>query len=220
MIQRKDSLAFMEFIRGKYDVADERYIKKLLCGMTHYERALIKDSNFEFLWNHVWYQPSIPRLSLEFETAKSKFDALTQDRHLYEYIDNTCTPYSESERGFPKGRRKLKENDVICALREFSEETGFLDSDIDVHTDIGPFEEIFYGTNNVLYRHVYYLARMLKENSDDPKIDPNNINQAREVRSIQWFNKTETLSHIREYNQERRTLFELVHNTVMKLDEK
>lgn len=217
MIQRKDSLSFMEFIRGKYDVGDEAYIKKLMSGMTHFERTLILTSSFEFLWNHVWYQPNIPRLTLEFEIAKSKFQSLQVDNRLYQYISSTYSPYTESERGFPKGRRKIKENDMTCAVREFSEETGFAEGDIRIHQEIPPFEEVFYGTNNVLYKHVYYLAKMIKADSDNPRIDPNNINQAREVRDIQWYNKDQTLANIREYNKERKALFLQVHEIVSKI---
>jgi 8-oxo-dGTP pyrophosphatase MutT (NUDIX family) len=219
MIQRKDSLSFMEFIRGKYDVSDIEYIKKLLGGMTKDERQLIMSSSFETLWNHVWYQPSIPRLTLEFETAKNKFQALCENNKLSEYIDTTISPYHESEYGFPKGRRKLKENDATCAVREFSEETGFFENEIAINPDQCAFEEIFYGTNNVLYRHVYYLARMLKPDSDNPQIDPTNINQAREVRAIQWCTKEETLANIRDYNKERKELFEIVHSTVLRIED-
>ena len=216
MIQRKDSLSFMEFIRGKYDVSDEHYIKRLMGCMTHYERSLIIECTFEQLWNHVWYQPSIPRVTVEFEHAKSKFMCLADTGKLIEYISTTDAPYTQSEHGFPKGRRKLKENDVTCAVREFSEETGFNENDIVIHDEHPPFEEIFYGTNSVLYRHVYYLARMIKDDSDNPQIDPNNINQAREVRAIEWFDYAATLDHIREYNKERRDLFNGVHDIVMR----
>jgi hypothetical protein len=34
MIQRKDSLSFMEFIRGKYNTNDIVYIKNLIHSMT------------------------------------------------------------------------------------------------------------------------------------------------------------------------------------------
>ena len=215
MIQRKDSLCFMEFIRGKYDVSDEAYIKRLLSGMTNYERDMILNQPFQDLWNYIWLQPSIPRLTIEYEAAKVKFQTL--GTKLTEYIESTDSPYMESEYGFPKGRRKLKENDITCAVREFHEETGFAETDIHVHMDVPSYEEVFYGTNNVLYRHVYYVARMEKEDSDNPQIDPDNINQLREVRAVKWFNFQDTMEHIREYNTERRDLFQMVHNRILSL---
>ena len=41
MIQRKDSLSFMEFIRGKYDTQDIIYIKQLVSSMTLTEKNMI-----------------------------------------------------------------------------------------------------------------------------------------------------------------------------------
>ena len=216
MIQRKDSLCFMEFIRGKFDPTDGEYIKKLLSGMTRDERDMILTQPFKDLWNYIWLQPSIPRLTVEFENASAKFAAL-EERALREYIETTDSPYLESEFGFPKGRRKLRENDMVCAVREFHEETGFSENDIYVHSDILPFEEVFYGTNNIRYRHVYYLARMIKQDCDDPQIDPGNINQMREVRAVRWFNYEDTVAHIRDYNTERKALFATVHELVLEM---
>lgn len=224
MIQRKDSLCFMEFIRGKYETTDAEYIKKLLSGMTQDERQMILTMSFTDLWNCIWLQPSLPRLTAEYENARSKFEALETGQGclpgecLREYILTTDSPYSESEFGFPKGRRKLRENDMTCAVREFHEETGFTENDIYVHSDIAPFEEVFYGTNNVRYRHVYYLARMIKQDCDNPQIDPENINQMREVRAVKWFNYEETVAHIREYNVERKNLFAIVNQRVLEME--
>lgn len=220
MIQRKDSLCFMEFIRGKFETTDEEYIKRLLCGMTNYEREMILNEPFQILWNYIWLQPSVPRLTLEYEAARMKFDILMESNKLSEYINTTSSPYFESEYGFPKGRRKLKENDLTCAIREFHEETGFGEVDMHVHTDIPSFEEIFYGTNSILYRHVYYVARMTKVNSDNPQIDPENINQMREVRAVKWFNFHDTMQHIRDYNKERRDLFKMVHKRILEIQPK
>ena len=74
-----------------------------------------------------------------------------------------------------------------------------------------PYEEIFYGTNNILYRHVYYVAKLIKYNdSDIIDVDLNNINQAREVRAIKWLSFENVLVHIREHNTERKKLIEQV----------
>ena len=210
MIQRKDSLSFMEFIRGKYEPANQLYVIKLLSGMTTNERNMIQTVPFETLWNYVWYQPST-RLSQEFDAAKNKFMTIVDC--LPHLITTSVSPYDEPEWGFPKGRRRLKENDLVCAIREFGEETGFTEQDIAID-NISPFEEVFYGTNNILYRHVYYLAQMVNPDSSNPQINPANVNQAREVRAICWFNIGETMSHIREHNTERKYLIDQVHRCI------
>ena len=51
----------------------------------------------------------------------------------------------EPEWGFPKGRRNFMEKDYECALREFSEETGYDTNIIKNVNNLLPFEEIFTG---------------------------------------------------------------------------
>ena len=218
MIQRKDSLSFMEFIRGKYQTDQVDYIKRLLGAMTDTERGYLCRMPFEALWNHVWYQPSIPKQTSEFLESKRKFEALRGGFlylgawiNLEELIRQAPSPFTEPEWGFPKGRRRLREEDIDCAVREFCEETGYKSADLALLHGIPPFEEIFYGTNNVLYRHVYYTACLSGDPDKNLTIDPRNINQAREVRAITWFPFEDTLNHIRTHNRERKTLFQQAH---------
>lgn len=222
MIQRKDSLSFMEFIRGKYQITQVDYIKQLLAAMTQRERQSLLTTSFESLWNYVWCQPSIPKQTTEFLEAKKKFDNLRagflhQDTatwtNLEDLLKRNPSPFKEPEWGFPKGRRRLREEDIHCAVREFCEETGAKPHDLQLLPNLQPFEEIFYGTNNVLYRHVYYLARICGGGDSDKilAIDPRNVNQTREVRAIRWFTFEDTLAHIRSHNRERKTLFQQAH---------
>lgn len=218
MIQRKDSLSFMEFIRGKYQIDQVDYLKRLLGAMTDTERGYLCRMPFESLWNHVWYQPSMPKQTAEFLESKRKFEALRSGFlhagawiNLEELLKQAPSPYTEPEWGFPKGRRRLREEDIDCAVREFCEETGYKSADLALLPGIPPFEEIFYGTNNVLYRHVYYTAFLLGDPDKNLAIDPRNINQAREVRAITWFPFEDTLGHIRSHNRERKTLFHQAH---------
>lgn len=212
MIQRKDSLCFMEFVRGKYDCANLNYVQGLFCNMTADERQTILTSSFEELWNQVWFQPFIARHTMEFLEAKRKYDALML-LGMHKMIENTPPFYSEPEWGFPKGRRRLREQDVDCAVREFSEETGFSKDDIRM-VDCPPIEEIFYGTNNILYKHVYYIAYLHKNFDRTITVDPNNIHQAREVRRVEWFPFDVAFDLIRSHNQERKALFTDVNSYV------
>lgn len=221
MIQRKDSLSFMEFIRGKYDLTQVHYIGQLLSAMTQRERDMLRTTPFEHLWNHVWYQPFMPRHTSEYEVAKGKFDSL-RDGYVLEgktiqldaLLSVYISPFEEPEWGFPKGRRRLREEDVDCAVREFAEETGIQGTSLQVVSSIPPFEEIFFGTNSVLYRHVYYVARLQSNEQQDIVVDPSNINQVREVRDIQWFNANQVIEHIRGHNQERKHLFMQAHTRI------
>ena len=221
MIQRRDSLSFMEFIRGKYRVEDVSYICNLLSMMTQSERQQLLDSSFHSLWNQVWYQPSISKHTQEYLESKTKFDALKTGFYhnkifvnLALLVKSTYSQYVDPEWGFPKGRRKLREEDIDCAIREYCEETGCKKSDVEVLKHLQPVEEIFYGTNKVLYRHVYYICAFTNSNHKVGTVDPKNIQQAREVRQVRWFNYDRVLANIRPHNKERRALFHHAHTTV------
>lgn len=221
MIQRKDSLSFMEFIRGKYDMHDVTYISQLLSHMTMSERSLLMQSSFNDLWNHVWYQAFLPRHTQEYYEARNKFESLVKGFtssatyvNLERLIRSTRSEFNEPEWGFPKGRRRLREEDLDCAVREFCEETGFRKEDLRICKEIKEFSEVFYGTNAILYSHVYFCAEMIGNSSKAIVVDPNNINQAREVRQIAWFTADQVMKRIREHNRERKALFSSAHSIV------
>jgi 8-oxo-dGTP pyrophosphatase MutT (NUDIX family) len=221
MIQRKDSLSFMEFIRGKYNTNDIVYIRNLIHSMTQNEKSLISSRSFEDVWNYAWYQNNVSNIkhTNEYTESRNKFEYL-KDRQILEKLVNNSFFASEHEQewGFPKGRRKLKECDIDCAIREFCEETRLSIDDIEVIDNIVPFEEIFFGTNNVLYKHTYYVAK-IKDNTLDVCIDKNCLEQIREVRALKWFNYTETINHIKQYNIERHQIVNKI-NEILKEKEK
>lgn len=226
MVQRKDSLAFMEFIRGKYDPLDIPFISTLLSHMTVNERELIRSKTFQELWNIVWHQTFVPRQTHDYyKDASEKFEKMKKGFHhsatktwicLDQLLNNTTTTFNEPEWGFPKGRRYLKESDLECAVREFCEETTYQSKEIRVVSH-QPYEETFYGTNGILYRHSYYIACMDHCDQNHPMVDPGDLVQAREIRDVAWFSAEEVLAKIRPYNQERRTLFRQVHTCVSEL---
>jgi len=220
MIQRKDSLSFMEFIRGKYELNNIEYIKQLLSNMTIGERDMIINMPFDEIWNYLWFQnDSTNKNNKEFHESKNKFLSLNETNFLKNYILSIKAIYNEQEWGFPKGRRKIKENDLDCAVREFYEETRITGNDIVVINEILPFEEIFFGTNGVMYKHVYFIAK-LKNNNVNIKIDNMCIEQLREIRSIKLYNFNEVLSHIKTYNTERISLFKHANNKIKEYEKK
>jgi 8-oxo-dGTP pyrophosphatase MutT (NUDIX family) len=215
MIQRKDSLSFMEFIRGKYNTNDIQYIKKLLSCMTNNERHLLRTKSFDDIWVYAWYQNNTMHIkqTVEYIDSKQKFDALCVTNILKRLLEDSFILTVEQEWGFPKGRRKLKERDFDCAIREFCEETRLKCDDIEVFDQIVPFEEIFFGTNDILYKHTYYLAK-IRNKDKYVSIDHNCVEQMREVRALKWFTYNETLDHIKKHNIERQKIIENVHSII------
>ena len=114
------------------------------------------------------------------------------------FVDNSNSEYDTSEWGFPKGRRNFNESDIDASIREFEEETNLSRDNIRIYNNIFPFTEEFFGSNNVKYKHVYYLAKSTEE-LEDIHIDKNNIHQISEIGDIRWVSYDEALSLLRPY---------------------
>ena len=150
LIRRKDSLAFVDFMRGKYNLEDKNYLINLFDKMTLIERDFILNSEFDKLWNYLWGTHITNQYKNEEKTSKYKFKLLksgiklNNDFYNLEDIINLCVEkYLEPEWGFPKGRRNFQERDITCGLREFEEETGYSKEDIILIDNLMPFEEIY-----------------------------------------------------------------------------
>jgi 8-oxo-dGTP pyrophosphatase MutT (NUDIX family) len=219
MIQRKDSLSFMEFVRGKYELSNIEYIKKLLLNMTISERDMIITNTFENIWNYIWFQTdnNSNKNNKEYMNSKFKFSLLNENNFLKNYITSIKSVFFSQEWGFPKGRRKIKENDIDCAVREFFEETRITEDNISIINEINPFEEMFFGTNGIMYKHLYYISKL--KNTDIPiEIDNTCLEQIREIRAISWFNYNEVISHIKSYNTERIELFKFANKKILEYE--
>lgn len=217
MIQRKDSLSFMEFVRGKYNADDHNYLKQLIEYMTENEKQMIMNNNFDQIWNYTWCQSPHTNFkqTKEYLDSKAKFEHNIGNNYLNSLLicTNTKSDDTEQEWGFPKGRKKIKEADIDCAVREFCEETQLYKDDILIDKNVIPFQEIFFGTNNVLYKHVYYIAKIVK-NDAKIHIDSTCMEQVREVRALKWFTYDEVLMRIKNHNVERIKIFKKAHSVI------
>ena len=111
--------------------------------------------------------------------------------------------------GISKGRRNYQENDISCALREFSEETGIQKNNVILVKNFIPFDEIFTGSNYKSYKHRYFIGYM--KNSKLPC----NI-QKSEVSQFKWMNLDDSIQSIRPYNLERIQLLKNIENVLLK----
>jgi hypothetical protein len=78
MIQRRDSLGFIEIIRGKYKVNNKEFIQFLIDTMSNEEHHKLLTYDFEILWNGLWGTPKEQSQNYknDKESAKQKFDLL------------------------------------------------------------------------------------------------------------------------------------------------
>jgi 8-oxo-dGTP pyrophosphatase MutT (NUDIX family) len=198
LIQRKHSYGFVEFVRGKYDINNLKYLKHLFDEMSKKEIDLIFKGNFDNIWTSLWgpKEISLKTLYIEYESSLDKYDDFLSIKNELEIIPKWDGP----EWGFPKGRRNINESNKNCAIREFCEETNLNKEQFKIKNDIWPLSEIFVGSNNIRYKHVYYVAEC--ENIE-LELANNNIHQKNEISKIGWFNCENSINLFRSYNIEK-----------------
>jgi ADP-ribose pyrophosphatase YjhB (NUDIX family) len=59
MIRRKDTLGYMDFMRGKYSVSNQKYILNMLQQMTVQEKEKLRKYTFDALWSDLWKEEDL-----------------------------------------------------------------------------------------------------------------------------------------------------------------
>jgi 8-oxo-dGTP pyrophosphatase MutT (NUDIX family) len=217
MIRRKDSFGYIDFIRGKYSPYNIEQIQKSVNEMSIQEKIRILNEPFDKLWKMLWGENSNTQYRSEEQTSSKKFEliqngVIIKDTlvTLSDIIINSKTNWIETEWEFPKGRRNIQEKDLDCAIREFEEETGFLQEDITIIDNLLPFEEMYIGSNHKSYKHKYFLAYM---NKTEDSIMQNY--QKTEVSKLEWKTIDECLECIRPYNLEKKLLISNINKVLL-----
>ncbi len=213
LVQRKDTMSFVSFLRGKYD--DEEPAKTDLLTvyfseMTPCERQKLGTQEFKELWDNNWVNHESRYYHEEHERAKKKFESVD----IAKMLNMTRSKYAFQEFGIPKGRRNMKESNLDCAKREFEEETGYAQDSYTI-LNYKPFSEEYTGTNNVNYRHVYYIA-VMKEDIKVPVVDENNTSQIGEIKQVGFFTYQECMSLFRDYDRVKREVITQVYEDIVR----
>lgn len=214
LICRKDTLGFVDFMRGKYPLTDKSYIMNIISEMTEDERTRLQTFTFNKLWKSLWGEHIGIQYRGEEKVSREKLQNLkngvtTKNEHfnLNDLLDNIeHRGWSEPEWGFPKGRRNYQEKNIQCAFREFEEETGYSSKSLLLIQNLEPFEEVFTGSNHKSYNHLYYLATMKDYTEDIPNF------QKTEVSDIKWLTYSAAIHKIRPYNIEKIEILTRVNN--------
>ena len=230
MVQRKDSLAYVEFIRGKYKLENVSYIQQLLQSMTREELDCIEQLDFPHLWKKLWTYGSNKCYAKEQQESEIKLaklkagytliDPTTNESRVIkvqDLVQSTQECLAETEWGWPKGRRNLMESDKSCATREFREETGIRPSNIRIRFE-KPVEEVFMGSNQVRYKHVYYIAEYIPNKMGVGEM-PQEIThgfQVSEIKSVRWFTYDAANQKLINSNIEKRELLKRVNNLILR----
>ena len=224
LVQRKDSIAYIEFIRGKYSISNTTKLFNLLQNITKLELSNILNYDFDYLWNKLWSSnidtDSIKKFEKEYSSSFKKFNFIksrSNSINIYELLPILNMTYNDTEWGIPKGRRNVNELDIEVANREFQEETNLSSNDYIILNSISPIRERFLGTNKLKYDHIYYIAICYK--NIEPIIDQSNINQIIEIKNIKWFNKINAIKNIRKYETEKKKIIHIGFNIVNNIKE-
>ena len=215
MIQRKHSVGFVDFVRGKYVLHNKVQIISLLAVMTETEHLRLVNDDFSEMWGEMWggTEDLAAREKLEHlrKGVMTNYNVYTLGDCIKEAI--SIRKWTQNDWGFPKGRKNFNESDMSCAVREFNEETGINDTFLSIITNIVPYEEIFTGSNFKSYKHKYYLAYI--ENGET------SVNlagfQKEEVGNMEWKTFPAALSSIRDYHVERKDILRNVDMVIKNL---
>ena len=213
MVQRKKSLGYLEFMRGRYNTDNSTSLIRLLEQMTPEELADINNNDFDELWNDLWDNANIKNKNhhKEYVVSKQKFyqlklshsDILLKTKPLFEF----------NEWGFPKGRREPYESDLVCAIREFEEETIFGENDYTVLEKCKSIRENLIGTNGIDYAHNYYLSILFGETSLNSN-KQNNVLFNREIGQIKLLDLSECLEKIRPYHKNKIRIVKGIYSII------
>tara|TARA_Y100000741_G_C18251019_1_gene557301 strand:- start:112 stop:735 length:624 start_codon:yes stop_codon:yes gene_type:complete len=204
MIKRKNTFGYIDIIKGKYNIENFILMQNLVNVMTNYEKEEILKYTFDELWDKMWlYTTSYC------DETKNKFNK--NIKIIKEYVKKSNTCWIEQEWEFPKGRKNIKETDISCAKREFSEETGIDYKNVNIIQNIVSYDEIYIGTNFKCYKFKYFLGYIKNKN-----INIDNY-QKTEVSGIRWLAFEECNNKIRHYHYEKKKNLEKIDKTIRSL---
>ncbi len=218
LVQRRDTMAYRDLIRGKYCNRPILEIcRTYFEEMTTQERLQIQTWSFEQLWTSIWSYGIENEQDPQEEQVQSNLHYSTSEQYLraeqkfkaldLAYLSNLVGPsqYQEPEYGFPKGRPTRHESNLDTAMREFTEEVDLDATDrnnVIVVSD-SPLEERFVATNGLTYSHTYYLAELVCKDYI-PQVNPSNLQQQCEIGSLFFATLDQALHRFRSYDRAKK----------------
>jgi len=159
--QRRDTLAYIQFIKGCPDDKVQYYFER----MTRQEKEKISIHKFEDLWNDLWNSSWKGSKKIFFD-AKDTFERQYSSGIIQDAYAKTIHIEYSLEWGFPKGKKIYRnEPDVVSALREYREETGnksyieIVDMEPFICTYIGQTIKYYVAKSKYPYKANYYVKR-------------------------------------------------------------
>lgn len=220
LIQRCHSYEFVNFIIGKYNINDGKYIINMFRNITPDEKNKLLTLPFNELWNEVWYDPEYETVKKKYKKSLNKFEYIKYGYintegiwlQLENLINRNKSVFNEPNWGFPKGRKDNNEDYYSCAMRELYEETNLEERDYIYLDKIYPLFEKYVGTDGLLYKHIYYVC--LITNDNNIKIDINNKHQTTEIRDIKFLTPKECIDKAHYTYYQKRKMLTKLHDII------
>lgn len=213
LIQRKDTIGKIDFMRGKYKikgVINYNKLKSLIEEMTDEEKYEILNTPKEVIWDNMWLNHNSGIFKNEKYKAMNMFKEIDYKRLIKESMPSR---YKENEWGFPKGRKNLSETYMECSIREFKEETGLKDKDF-ILNENKKFTEEFIASDGLKYIHIYYLAKVNSFVNIDQVYK--NLIFRQEVKKIGFYKYKTAYKMFRDYDTKKKNVLMQVNDYLTK----
>lgn len=180
LVCKRYTYAFDDFIHGRYPQTNK---EKIFNGMTVEEKLDILSMNFDMMWYRIWLHSKRDGYYI---ASKNKFETqwlIDGGAKLRKYIAKSKNALRVWE--MPKGRKKSKnEPDVVCAIREFAEETAITKK----HYRFLPGLVRKYSSTDagITYVNTYYVACLLSNIEVSIRFDTLRGEQPSELCDIRW----------------------------------
>ena len=209
LINRKDSVCYIDIVRGRYNIHNNKQLRLLFSRITIDEYNKLINDNFENIWKDLWVITEIVNNS-DYNYCKNKYTELLKIIDTFKDL----SIYKETEWEIPKGKQNKNELYHIAAKRELEEETNINKEDYELIINLSSINELFKGEDDVNYENIYYIG--VCKNDSNIKINKENINQINEVKDTGLFTKNEALSKIRDYNVSKLNIINYIFEFVDK----
>jgi ADP-ribose pyrophosphatase YjhB (NUDIX family) len=205
LVERKDTIAYISLVQGIRN-SNEKLIKDYISELTCYERYKLCN----YTWEQLFETTGSYKRNNQ-EESRQQFDSFDKS-----FLDDIYCKHSTADYVIPKGKLKIKESTLECAIREFAEESGYSENDIIIRPDLGIWTEEFTANEN-LYKNVYYVAELLSNATIKVPLNMNK-EQCREVGNVGWFNIKEAVDIIRETHFQKKGILYSIWNKLMGKD--
>lgn len=214
LCQRRDSISYIQYLQ---DLIDETNIVKYINLMSKEEKSRCLEYYYKndphSIWKDLWINHNSKIYKNDYKRCTDVF-MNNMNKYLHYFKDDNIGQ-KENTWCFPKGRMNYNENEIECALREFEEETCIPSNNISIDKNV-KFEELYIGSNNLLYKTVYYVAYIPFIPKKIYKYYPLNIRKkfiSSEFQEIEWMEYNTAIEHL---NEQKKQVLENVNNYILK----